>query len=141
MKRLISSLVIAGVTSLAACTLAATDEQPALVYMVVADVPCKEAIQSMTQKLEKDGFPFDWTDRGKGLLSVGPITEDLKSHDRFTRMKQSYHLSFSCHEEAFTNVANQAELEGLDMAGNWVAIVDHALIEKYGMRFLDRLKL
>ena len=141
MKRLISSLVIAGVTSLAACTLAATDEQPALVYMVVADVPCKEAIQSMTQKLEKDGFPFDWTDCGKGLLSVGPITEDLKSHDRFTRMKQSYHLSFSCHEEAFTNVANQAELEGLDMAGNWVAIVDHALIEKYGMRFLDRLKL
>jgi len=27
------------------------------------------------------------------------------------------------------------------MAGNWVAIIDHALIEKYGIRFLDRLKL
>ncbi len=141
MKRLISALVVAGVASLAACTLAATDKQPALVYMVVADVPCKEAIQSMTQKLEKDGFPFDWTDRGKGLLSVGPITEDLKSHDKFAKIKQSYRLSFSCHEEVFTNVANQAELEGLDMAGNWVAIIDHALIEKYGIRLLDRLKL
>ncbi len=114
MKRLISALVVAGVASLAACTLAATDEQPALVYMVVADVPCKEAIQSMAQKLEEDGLPFNWTDRGKGLLNVGPITEDLRSHDRFTKMKQSYRLSFSCHEEVFTNVANQAELEGLE---------------------------
>ncbi|HJL51224.1 MAG TPA: hypothetical protein QF695_01165 [Arenicellales bacterium] len=41
----------------------------------------------------------------------------------------------------FTNLVNQAELEGLDMAGNWETIIDHVLIEKYGIRFLDRLKL
>ena len=124
-----------------ACTAITTKDDQETVYMAVADLPCSHVIKSMTQKLEEEEYSFHWKDQSKGLLSIGPIIDDARTGEEFVKVRQFYQLSFRCNDELFTSIANQVVLEGLNKNGKWVAIVDTLVVEDYGMRFLDRLKL
>ena len=132
---------VACVVNLIACTAITTKDNQGTVYMAVADLPCSQVIKSVIEKLEEDKYSVHWKDQNKGLLRVGPIIDDARTGEEFVKVRRFYQLSFRCTDGLFTRIENQVVLEGLNMNGKWVAIVDIPIVKDYGMRFLDRLNL
>ena len=60
--------------------------------MVVEDIPCKYIINSISIRLEMLGFMFEWTDQDMGLVTVGPITQELETGSTLSTVRETYFL-------------------------------------------------
>ena len=132
--------------SLTACTTAFSDKGsqqlrlPMGVGSGISDVLCRDIKDvSIPKRLQELEIPFEWTNQTKGLLSIGPITEE--SEDGYSSIRQTYFLNITCSDELTTSISGEAILEGLNASGQWVGITDSPTIEHHSMQFLQKLDL
>jgi hypothetical protein len=109
--------------------------------MVMVDVPCKDIINSIPLRLEMLGFMFEWTDREAGMVTVGPITQELETASVYSTVRETYFLKTVCHNELSTNISGEILLEGLQSDGQWIGITDSETIEQHSLEFFHKLHL
>ena len=108
----------------------------------ISDVLCEDVKNtSIPKRLKELEIPFEWIDQEKGLLTVGPITEKKESDSVYSKIRQRYFLEVVCGDELTTSIKGEAAIEGLNTAGEWIAITDAATIEQHSMQFLQSLDL
>jgi hypothetical protein len=100
--------------------------------MLVMDVPCQEVIEAIPVRLTENDIPFAWIDETQGLLSVGPLTEETKAINGFSRVRQTYFLTTRCRDIVITEIGLKGVVAGLNGQGTWVEIVEQEVIERYG---------
>ena len=124
-----------------ACANMPTKSPEPVAGLTIFDAKCDTVIERLPARLEEQEFPFTWVDESQGLLTVGPITEEMESGGDYSRTRQTYYLTVTCDDEITTNVAVGVELEGLDAEGEWVQITDTLTLEESGSKFLQSLDL
>ena len=141
--KFVSALLLALTTfsSLVACAEIPTNTPNPMVSLTISDARCNDVIGSLPTKFEEQEFPFIWVDESQGLLTVGPITEDMESGSNYSIIRQTYSLTVTCGDELTTNIDVGVKLEGLKSDGEWIAITDAPTIEQYAMQFLESLNL
>ena len=141
--KFVSALLLALVTSssLLSCADISRNTLNPMVSLIISDARCNDLIDSLPTKLEEQGFPFVWEDESQGLLTVGPITEDIESGSSYSKIQQTYFLKTQCDDELTTSISGDAILEGLNASGQWVGINDTPTIEHHSMLFLQKLDL
>ncbi len=107
----------------------------------ISDVLCEDLKKtSIPKRLEELEIPFQWAEE-EGRLTVGPITEETESNNLYSKIRQTYYLEIACADELTTSISGEAALEGLNTAGEWIAITDASTIEQYSIEFLQSLDL
>jgi hypothetical protein len=113
---------------------------PLGVGFVIFDIRCDEVKQNIIPRVLQDiGFNFVWTE--EQWLAVGPIIEESQPGSSYLRIKQTYYLQIVCDDEITSHIKGEVVLVGLNSVGDWIAITDVPTIEKYGIQFLQRLRL
>ena len=124
-----------------ACAYVPAKSPEPVVGLTIFDAKCDDVIERLPAKLEEQEFPFTWVEESQGLLTVGPITEEMESGGDYSRTRQTYYLTVTCDDELTTNIAVGVELEGLDAEGEWVKITETLTLEESGSKFLQSLGL
>ena len=109
--------------------------------VVMVDIPCKYIINSIPLRLEMLGLLFEWTDQDAGLVTVGPIAQELETGNVYSIIRQTYFLKIGCHDELSTNISGEILLEGLKSDGQWIVITDSKTIEQHSLEFFQKLDL
>ena len=109
--------------------------------MVMVDIPCKYIINSIPLRLEMLGFMFEWIDQEAGMVTVGPITQELETGSVYSTVRETYFLKTVCRDELSTNISGAILLEGLKSDGQWIVITDSKTIEQYSLEFFHKLNL
>ena len=86
-------------------------------------------------------FLFEWTDRDAGMVTVGPITQELETGSTYSTVRETYFLKVTCDSELMVNVSGEATLEGLQSDGEWIGITDSETVDQYSLEFFDKLDL
>ena len=138
--------LLAVVVSLNACAQTPLTKETSLIRVPmgigygISDVLCEDVKNtSIPKRLEELEISFEWTNQTKGLLSVGPLTEE--SEGVHSTIRQTYFLNITCSDELTTSITGEAILEGLNTSGQWVGITDSTTIEHHSMQFLQKLDL
>ena len=141
--KFVSTLLLALVafSSLVACAELPTNTPDPMVSLTISDARCNDVIGSLPENLEEQEFPFIWEDQSQGLLTVGPITEDMESGGNYSIIRQTYYLTVTCGDELSTYIDVGVTLEGLNADEEWVPITDIPTTEQYAMQFLESLDL
>lgn len=109
--------------------------------MVIVDIPCKYVINSIPLRLAMLEFLFEWTDRDAGMVTVGPITQELETGSTYSTVRETYFLKTVCHDEVSTNISGEILLEVLKFDGQWIVITDAKTITQHSLEFFDKLDL
>jgi hypothetical protein len=126
--------------SIPSCKEVKKTPDPAGVNVMIHDISCEEVIQRVLKECHRQGLPFEWADKGQGLLSIGPVTTTpLSSADPFIKMEEKIDLEIKCPAPLSTRIAVQLQLKGLTSKNRWSEIKDPEKLNAYGKRFLDRL--
>ena len=140
------SFLLALVVSLMACSntpVANESSQvrvPIGVGFGISDISCQEFKRYiLPTRLNTLGVTFKWTDEHEGLLTVGPIIEEVQPESKFTRMRRIFFLSITCVDELTTQIAGEVSIEGYSDSDEWISITEPAIVEKYGLQFLQEL--
>jgi hypothetical protein len=112
---------------------------PAGVNVMIHDISWEEVIERIQKELKRQNLPFEWADKDRGLLSIGPATTSPMSPDLFVKMEEKIHLEIKCPTPLSTRIALQLQLKGLESDNRWTEIKDSDKLNAYGKRFLDRL--
>ena len=130
------SLVIFSGTS---CKEVQKTSTPAGINVMVHDIPCEEVIGRVIEECKSQHLPFEWADKERGILSVGPVTTAPLLADFFIKMEEKIRLEIKCVDPLSTRIALQIQLRGLTSDNQWQDIKDFDKLNAYGKRFLDRL--
>ena len=109
--------------------------------MAIVDISCKYITNSIPLRLEMLGFMFEWTDQEAGMVTVGPITQELDTGSAYSTVRETYFLKTVCHDELSTNISGEILLEGLKPDGQWIGITDSKTIEQHSLAFFQKLDL
>jgi hypothetical protein len=109
--------------------------------VVVVDIPCKYIINSIPLRLEMLGLLFEWTDQDAGLVTVGPITQELETGSTYSTVRETYFLKTVCHDELSTKISGDILFEGLKSDGQWIVITDSKTTEEHSLEFFQKLDL
>ncbi len=112
---------------------------PAGVNVMIQDIPCQEVIERVLKECQRQGLPFEWADKDRGLLLVGPVTTAPLPADPFGKMEENVRLEIKCLAPLSTRVALQMHLKGLASDNQWTEVVESERLNAYGKRFLERL--
>ena len=106
----------------------------------ISDISCQEFKRYiLPTRLNTLGVTFKWTDEHEGLLTVGPIIEEVQPESKFTRMRRIFFLSITCVDELTTQIVGEVSIEGYSDSDEWISITEPAIVEKYGLQFLQEL--
>ena len=106
----------------------------------ISDISCQEFKQYiLPTRLNALGVTFEWTDEYEGLLTAGPIIEEVQPESKFTRMRRIFFLSITCVDELTTQIVGEVSIEGYNDSDEWISITEPAIVEKYGLQFLQEL--
>jgi len=86
-------------------------------------------------------FLFEWTDRDAGMVTVGPITQELETGSTYSTVRETYFLKTVCHDEVSTDISGEVLLEVLKFDGQWIVITDAKTITQHSLEFFDKLDL
>lgn len=112
---------------------------PSLVNVMIHDRTCKDVNDRLIKELKNQNLSFDWTDKERGFLSVGPAITSPLSSDSFVKMEETYRLEIKCIDPISTRISVRIQLKGLTSENRWVEIKDTDKLTAYGKRFLDSL--
>lgn len=112
---------------------------PAGINVMIQDISCQDVIERVLKECQRQGLPFEWTDKDRGLLSIGPVTTAPLPADPFSKMEENVRLEIKCLTPLSTRVALQMHLKGLASDNQWTEVADPEKLNAYGKRFLDRL--
>jgi hypothetical protein len=112
---------------------------PSGVNVMIHDISCEEVIDRIQKELKRQNLPFEWADKDRGLLSIGPVTTPPMSADLFVKMEEKIHLEIKCIAPLSTRIALQLQLKGFESDTRWMEIKEPDKLNAYGKRFLDRL--
>ena len=140
------SCLFALVVSLMACSNTPVANESSQVRMPIgvgfgiSDISCQEFKQYiLPTRLNVLGVTFEWTDEYEGLLTAGPIIEEVQPESKFTRMRRIFFLSITCVDELTTQIVGEVSIEGYNDSDEWISITEPAIVEKYGLQFLQEL--
>ena len=106
----------------------------------ISDISCQEfKSYVLPTRLNALGVTFEWTDEHEGLLIAGPIIEEVQPESKFIRTRQNFFLSIVCVDELTTHITGNVSIEGYSDSHEWISIAEPAIIEKYGLQFLQAL--
>jgi hypothetical protein len=106
---------------------------------MIHDIPCEEVKDKLIQECKNQRFPFEWTDKNRGTLLIGPLTTSPLSEDSFVKTEEKFKLEIKCIDPISTRISVQIQLRGLTVDNQWLEIKDPDKVNAYGNRFLDRL--
>ncbi|MFH0787018.1 MAG: hypothetical protein V2B13_05295 [Pseudomonadota bacterium] len=109
------------------------------VNVMIQDISCQEVIERVLKECQRQGLPFEWADKDRGLLSIGPLISTPLPADPFSRMEEKVRLEIKCLAPLSTRVALQMHLKGLASDNQWTEVVESEKLNAYGKRFLERL--
>ena len=109
--------------------------------MAIVDISCKYITNSIPLRLEMLGFMFEWTDLEAGMVTVGPIAQELDTGSAYSTVRETYFLKAVCHDELSTDISGEILLEGLKPDGQWIVITDSKTIEQHSLEFFQKLDL
>ena len=140
------SFLFALVVSLMACSNSPVANESSQIRMPIgvgfgiSDISCQEFKRYiLPTRLNTLGVTFKWTDEREGLLMAGPIIEDVEPESKFTRMRRIFFLSITCVDEVTTQIAGDVSVEGYNDSDEWISITEPAIVEQYGLQFLQEL--
>ena len=140
------SFLLALVVSLMACSNTPVANESSQVRMPIgvgfgiSDISCQEFKQYiLPTRLNVLGVTFEWTDEYEGLLTAGPIIEEVQPESKFTRMRRIFFLRITCVDELTTQIVGEVSIEGYNDSDEWISITEPAIVEKYGLQFLQEL--
>ena len=140
------SFLFALVVSLMACSNTPVANESSQVRMPIgvgfgiSDISCQEFKQYiLPTRLNVLGVTFEWTDEYEGLLTAGPIIEEVQPESKFTRMRRIFFLRITCVDELTTQIVGEVSIEGYNDSDEWISITEPAIVEKYGLQFLQEL--
>ena len=146
MKVFLYSSLFALVVSLMACSNTPVANESSQVRMPIgvgfgiSDISCQEFKRYiLPTRLNALGVIFEWTDEHEGLLTTGPIIEEVQPENEFTRTRRIFFLSITCVDELTTQIAGEVSIEGYNDSDEWISITEPAIVEKYGLQFLQEL--
>ena len=140
------SFLLALVVSLMACSNTPVANESSQVRMPIgvgfgiSDISCQEFKRYiLPTRLNALGVTFEWTDEHEGLLTAGPIIEEVQPESKFTRMRRIFFLSITCVDELTTQIVGEVSIEGYSDSDEWISITEPEIVGKYGLQFLQEL--
>ena len=70
---------------------------------------------------------------------AGPIIEEVEPESKFIKIRRIFFLSITCVDELTTQIAGEVSIEGYSDSDEWISITEPAIVEKYGLQFLQEL--
>ena len=87
------------------------------------------------------GYMFEWPDTDEGMLTVGPIVQELETGGTYLKVRETYLLKIVCYDELSTDITGEILLEGLKPNGQWIGITDSKTIEQHSLELFHKLHL
>ena len=140
------SFLLALVVSLMACSNTPVANESSQVRIPIgvgfgmSDISCQEFKQYiLPTRLNVLGVTFEWTDEYEGLLTAGPIIEEVQPESKFTRMRRIFFLRITCVDELTTQIVGEVSIQGYNDSDEWISITERAIAKKYGLQSLQEL--
>ncbi len=108
-----------------------------MVNVMIHDMTCNDVNDRLIKEFKNQHLPFEWIDKERGLLSVGPAITPPLSSDSFVKMEETYQLEIKCIDPISTRISVQIKLKGFSSDNRWVEIKEAEKLTAYGKRFLD----
>jgi len=124
-----------------ACKEVQKTSTPAGINVMVHDIPCEYVIAQFIKECKSQRHPFEWVDKGQGILSVWPQNTTPLPADPFIKMEEKFRLEIKCIDPISTRISVQIQLKGLASDHQWLEVNDPDKLNIYGKRFLDRLSV
>lgn len=106
---------------------------------MIHDIPCQEVKDRLLKECKNQRFPFEWADKDRGILLIGPLTTPPLSEDSFVKTEEKFKLEIKCIDPISTRISVQNQLKGMTVENQWLEIKDPDKLNAYGNRFLNRL--
>jgi len=132
-------LFISLIFGLTGCKEVKKTSSPPGINVMIQDLSCEEVLERIHKELRRQNLSFEWVEKDRGILKVGPTVTNPLPADLFIRMEEKIHLEIKCLAPFSTRIALQVEIKGLAADNRWTEIKEADKLNAYGKRFLDRL--
>ncbi len=112
---------------------------PSGINIMIHDIACQEVIDRLIKECKNQGFPYDWSEKGQGILWIGPLTTRPLSEDSFAKMEEQYKIEIKCFDPISTRISVQIQLKGMTADNQWKGIQEPDRLNAYGQRLIERL--
>ena len=106
---------------------------------MIHDIACDEVEGRLIKECKAQYFPFEWLDKNKGILGIGPLITHPLLGDSFAKMEEKFKVEIKCIDPISTRISVQIQLKGMTADNQWLVIKDPNKLNAYGKRLLDQL--